>query len=200
MECSVVDCNKKQLSRGFCPKHYQRFRKYGDVNVVHRRLPNSQEKRERLKSERPTCSYPGCLTKVRKSQFCQTHIPRTCSQCEKTFQPWPACHKSSTCSNECLMDSKYNKIASRLTTNSTLKTSAVKRYLFRYGLAEKKCKICGLSEWMGKEMPLTLDHINGINNDNRLENVRILCPNCHSQTDTFCGKNKGNGPGSRGIG
>lgn len=44
--------------------------------------------------------------------------------------------------------------------------------------------------WAGKPIVLHLDHINGVRNDNRLENLRWLCPNCHSQTDTYCGRNK----------
>jgi hypothetical protein len=55
----------------------------------------------------------------------------------------------------------------------------------------EKCEICEIgSSWNNKPLVLQLDHINGINNDNRLENLRLLCPNCHSQTDTFSGKHK----------
>jgi hypothetical protein len=51
------------------------------------------------------------------------------------------------------------------------------------------CSYCGLGElWNGKALSLQLDHINGVFNDNRLENLRLLCPNCHSQTDTYAGK------------
>ena len=52
------------------------------------------------------------------------------------------------------------------------------------------CDFCkNEGSWNNKKLILSLDHINGINTDNRLENLRFLCPNCHSQTDTFCGKN-----------
>lgn len=52
-----------------------------------------------------------------------------------------------------------------------------------------ECAECSLSEWQGKKIILHIDHINGINDDNRKENLRLLCPNCHSQTDTYCGRN-----------
>ena len=51
---------------------------------------------------------------------------------------------------------------------------------------EYKCACCGIDAWRGIELVLHVDHINGIHNDNRLENVRFLCPNCHSQTATYC--------------
>lgn len=52
------------------------------------------------------------------------------------------------------------------------------------------CAECGISDWRGKSLTLELDHINGINNDNRLVNLRFLCPNCHSQTETFCNRRR----------
>ena len=56
-------------------------------------------------------------------------------------------------------------------------------------MLEYKCSICGNNGvYMEKPLTLQLDHINGVNNDNRLENLRFLCPNCHSQTETFSGK------------
>jgi hypothetical protein len=63
--------------------------------------------------------------------------------------------------------------------------------LIKEGLMENICKECGILDWRGKSLSLHLDHINGDKHDNRLENLRLLCPNCHSQTETYCGKNKG---------
>lgn len=64
----------------------------------------------------------------------------------------------------------------------------VKKRIIKENLIEYKCQECKICEWNGKELSLHLDHINGINNDNRLENLRFLCPNCHSLTETYCGK------------
>ena len=52
------------------------------------------------------------------------------------------------------------------------------------------CSLCGIDEWLDNPISLQLDHINGISNDHRIENLRFLCPNCHSQTETYAGKNK----------
>lgn len=61
--------------------------------------------------------------------------------------------------------------------------------LIKDGLLKYECYECGISTWKGKKLSLQLDHINGTHNDHRIENLRLLCPNCHSQTETFCGKN-----------
>ena len=66
----------------------------------------------------------------------------------------------------------------------------LKQRLILEGIKRAECECCGITEWNGKEAPLELDHINGNHDDNRLENLRILCPNCHAQTDTYRGKNK----------
>jgi 5-methylcytosine-specific restriction endonuclease McrA len=57
------------------------------------------------------------------------------------------------------------------------------------GIKEKKCELCGIVEWNNKPISFELDHINGIRNDHRLENLRVICPNCHSQTSTYRAKN-----------
>ena len=66
----------------------------------------------------------------------------------------------------------------------------VKLRLFAAGLKELRCEHCGLTEWRGRPVSLELHHINGDGLDNRIENLLLLCPNCHSQTDTWGGRNK----------
>lgn len=68
--------------------------------------------------------------------------------------------------------------------------AVLRRFVLRNNLIPYKCAICGCVEWQGKTLSLELDHINGINNDNRLENLRFLCPNCHSQTTTYGSRNQ----------
>lgn len=65
----------------------------------------------------------------------------------------------------------------------------VKIRLIRAGLLPLHCAICGIAEWLNQPLSLELDHINGMKGDHRLENLRLLCPNCHSQTPTWGGRN-----------
>lgn len=70
-------------------------------------------------------------------------------------------------------------------------TSHLKTRILQDNLLEYKCEQCGnTGEWLNQPLVLQLDHINGIHDDNRLENLRFLCPNCHSITETYAGKNK----------
>ena len=79
-----------------------------------------------------------------------------------------------------------------LTKNSTYSRWHLKNRLIEEGIIPIVCDECGLTkEWNKKPLTLHLDHINGDNTDNRLNNLRLLCPNCHSQTSTFAGRNKG---------
>jgi len=78
-----------------------------------------------------------------------------------------------------------------LVEDSTYSRGHLKKRLYKEGLKERKCEMCSQGEeWMGRKMSLILDHINGIHNDNRIENLRIVCPNCNATLDTHCGKNK----------
>jgi hypothetical protein len=69
-------------------------------------------------------------------------------------------------------------------------TSFLKKRLVNEGVIEEKCALCALTHWRGEKLSLVLDHINGDNRDHRLENLRLLCPNCNSLQPTFAGRNK----------
>lgn len=77
-----------------------------------------------------------------------------------------------------------------LKENCKHQRSVLRNYIIKNNLVPYKCAICGCVAWQGKTLSLELDHINGLNNDNRLENLRFLCPNCHSQTSTYGSRNQ----------
>jgi len=85
------------------------------------------------------------------------------------------------------INTKRESLDDVLIKNSSYCRTHLKYYLLKFKLLKNKCYECGLkNEWMGKNLVMILDHINGINNDNRIENLRMLCPNCNSQQKTFC--------------
>lgn len=88
-------------------------------------------------------------------------------------------------------DSRKYNLDDVLVKNSTYQNIAsLKRRLISSNRLEYKCAMChNTGEWNGQTLVLQLDHINGINNDHRIENLRFLCPNCHSLTDTYAGRN-----------
>ena len=82
------------------------------------------------------------------------------------------------------------KYLPKLCEHSSLSSANVKELVYRLELKENKCEICGITEWQGKPIICELHHINGDSTDNRIENLQILCPNCHSQTDNFRSRNR----------
>lgn len=76
-----------------------------------------------------------------------------------------------------------------LVENSNYSSNELKKRLLKNNLLQNICSNCKLQDtWAGKPITLQLDHVNGNSKDNRLHNLRLLCPNCHSQTPTFAGK------------
>ena len=68
-----------------------------------------------------------------------------------------------------------------------ISSDKIKYKLLKEGILENKCACCGLTEWNGKPIVLQLHHIDGNHNNNDLDNLQLLCPNCHSQTENYCG-------------
>jgi len=77
-----------------------------------------------------------------------------------------------------------------LSNSKYIQSNKLRKRLLRDNIFEHKCSSCNSSSWLGNPIPLELDHKNGNHKDNSLDNLRLLCPNCHALTPTYRGKNK----------
>lgn len=146
-------------------------------------LISEEEFRQLIKE---SSSYNNFLHKIGMSHGRSSNdiVKRRCEQLHVSTE-----HFKTTNSNR-NNGSKKTPIEDILIENSTYKnTSRLKERLINEHCLEYKCAICGnTGEWLGKPLILQLDHINGNHQDNRIENLRLLCPNCHTQTETYGSK------------
>jgi len=105
---------------------------------------------------------------------------RKCEVCNVEFTPRNGYHKTKRCDEhrENRKEKKFEDLKKDLS-----------RKLWLIDERGRKCEVCSITEWMGQQTPITLDHIDGNPGNNDKSNLRLLCPNCHAQTDTFCAKN-----------
>jgi hypothetical protein len=153
--------------------------------------------------ENKKCLFCGSLISYekRKNKFCDSScsasyynkfrkIRAFCINCGGEVKY----HKSTYCSTSCQADYKdKHAIVKALYSGNfgSMSAKSIKRLLIKYrGI---RCEVCGISMWMGKQVPLVIDHISGNHEDNSVNNVRLVCGNCDMQLPTYKSKNKGNG-------
>jgi DNA-directed RNA polymerase subunit RPC12/RpoP len=118
-----------------------------------------------------TYNNRGARRHIKRSQFCSCGNPKTL--------------QNQYC-DQCIQNRVYNKIF----TLDEAKSDRTRKNLI---IKERgsRCEVCGITEWMGKPINVELDHIDGDVDNNAGENLRLICPNCHSQTNTYKGANRG---------
>ena len=118
--------------------------------------------------------------------------------CGETITYLPSQKTGKYCNNKCQADHRWKTI----TKPKFYKGLMTERKTIRKVLAEDRgdlCEICSISKWNKKPIVLQVDHVDGNAGNHDPKNVRLICPNCHSQTPQFSGRNRGNGRKSRGL-
>lgn len=136
-----------------------------------------------------SCSASYNNTGKVKNKTRSVNVTRFCAHCGKEITGSGLKY----CSHKCSSDFVAKKAMDEYTTTwtATPQSELPKKHII--STKGYSCEICGISDWQGKPIVLQLDHIDGNADNNHEDNLRLLCPNCHTQTDTFGAKNKGNG-------
>jgi hypothetical protein len=133
------------------------------------------------------CQEPISYNKRFTNIYCSSSCSATITNTKRPKKPKPVSRGS-----------LYSQAVKRFELGQVTKRSTIRNILIEK--RGNRCEICGLPPiWCDKPITMVVDHIDGNAGDSKPNNVRLLCPNCTSQTPTFCGRNKGNGRQSRGM-
>ena len=119
-----------------------------------------------------------------------------CKHCG-TESKWSYQKLNVYCSNACSAEGRLTESIEKVKQGLVAERPTIRKVLTK--LRGYKCEVCGLSDWQGEKITLQVDHTDGNAGNNALANLRLICPNCHSQTKTYGGGNKGNGRAARGL-
>lgn len=138
----------------------------------------------KLKKNRATVLYYLNKYNLKTKNMKEKSEEVSCAGCNKLI------YKSKKMSKYCSLKCQAWHYTTKAVLENTASAQTLKLYLIKL---DRKCNICSNTIWNNKEIPLELDHIDGNSSNNIIENVRLLCPNCHAQTSTYKNKNKGRG-------
>lgn len=164
----------------------KRIEIYYENPIVCKRVECSNILTYKLHNSRVFCSHQ-CAAITSNINRVRTSKKKKCFNCNE-----PTSRKF--CSNDCNLEYKRIEIEEKFNLGLVSSRSTIRKIMIKRN--GHICVLCKLSEWVGKTIPLDLDHIDGNSENNTPINLRLICRNCHGQTPTYGSKNNGNGRGS----
>jgi hypothetical protein len=182
------------LGYGYFGKNIQTVRKWAGrwgISIDH--LPNGRNgprpRYTRAQAEAAVAASRSWAETLRRLGYCHTGAnPKTL---KKRVAEWgiSTAHFDPYAASSEALRREPKPLDEILVEGSSYSRSNLKQRLYEAGLKQRQCELCGQGEfWRWKRMGLILDHINGVRDDNRLENLQIVCPNCAATLDTHCGR------------